>query len=92
MISTTGWRHCAGSLLDVPEVFRHPQVVSRGLRIETDGVPMVANPMRIDGVRPVSRRAPPRLDEHGDAIRAGLADGSAWLQRALAAAGTGLES
>lgn len=68
-------------ILELPDVFRHPQVVARSLRIEREGIPMVANPMRIDGERVTAERAPPRLDEHGDSIRAGINDGSAWLAR-----------
>jgi crotonobetainyl-CoA:carnitine CoA-transferase CaiB-like acyl-CoA transferase len=37
-----------------------------------DGVPVAAPPLRLDGERPAVRRAPPRLDEHGDEIRAWL--------------------
>jgi crotonobetainyl-CoA:carnitine CoA-transferase CaiB-like acyl-CoA transferase len=36
------------------------------------GVPVAAPPLRLDGERPDVRRAPPRLDEHGDEIRAWL--------------------
>src|ERR687895_2327610 len=39
---------------------------------ETHGTPLVAPPLRIDGERPPVRRPPPRLDEHGDEIRAWL--------------------
>lgn len=65
-------------ILDIAHVFEHPQVRSRGMRIERDGVPMVASPMRIDGHRPVADAPPPRLDEHGDAIRAALKAGQGW--------------
>jgi crotonobetainyl-CoA:carnitine CoA-transferase CaiB-like acyl-CoA transferase len=41
---------------------------------ETHGTPLVAPPLRIDGERPPVRRPPPRLDEHGDEIRAWLRD------------------
>jgi crotonobetainyl-CoA:carnitine CoA-transferase CaiB-like acyl-CoA transferase len=41
---------------------------------EVDGIPLAAPPLRLDGERPAVRRAPPRLDEHGDEIRA-------WLRR-----------
>jgi crotonobetainyl-CoA:carnitine CoA-transferase CaiB-like acyl-CoA transferase len=37
-----------------------------------DGVPVAAPPLRLDGERPAVRRAPPRLDQHGDEIRAWL--------------------
>lgn len=65
-------------ILDVPEVFAHPQVRARGLQFEAAGVPMVAAPMRLDGQRAVSRQPPPRLDQHGDAIRAALARSDDW--------------
>ncbi len=66
-------------ILDVPGVFAHPQVVARGMRIAADdGTPMVAQPMRVDGQRPLAGRHPPRLDEHGPALRAALARGTHW--------------
>ena len=68
-------------ILDLPEVFRHPQVVHRGMRIEHEGMPMVATPMRVDGERPVAELPPPALDEHGDRIRAALAAGAGWPAR-----------
>ena len=37
-----------------------------------DGVPLVRPPLRVDGERPAIRRAPPGLDEHGEAIRGWL--------------------
>lgn len=42
---------------------------ARGLRTEIDGVPMVASPLRFDGVPAMARRRPPGLDEHGAEIR-----------------------
>jgi crotonobetainyl-CoA:carnitine CoA-transferase CaiB-like acyl-CoA transferase len=65
-------------ILELPEVFRHPQVVARGLQIERDGVPMVAAPIRFDGQRAVAEHRPPRLDEHGEAIRRAVAAGAGW--------------
>jgi len=65
-------------ILEVPEVFEHPQVVARGMQVTRDGVPMVAAPMRFDGGRPVADRPPPHLDEHGPAIRAQLARSDEW--------------
>jgi crotonobetainyl-CoA:carnitine CoA-transferase CaiB-like acyl-CoA transferase len=41
---------------------------------EVDGVPLAQPPLRLDGERPPVRRRPPRLDEHGEEIRA-------WLSR-----------
>ena len=68
-------------ILEVPQVFEHRQVVHRGMRIECDGVPMVATPMRFDGERPVAALRPPRLDEHGPAIRAALGRQGGWPAR-----------
>jgi crotonobetainyl-CoA:carnitine CoA-transferase CaiB-like acyl-CoA transferase len=65
-------------ILELPEVFAHPQVQSRGMRIERGGMPMVAAPLRFDGARAVADVPPPRLDEHGDAIRAALARNDDW--------------
>jgi crotonobetainyl-CoA:carnitine CoA-transferase CaiB-like acyl-CoA transferase len=65
-------------ILEVPEVFQHPQVVARGMKIHNAGMPMVAAPMRLDGERAVSGAPAPRLDEHGAAIRAALGHSDAW--------------
>ena len=65
-------------ILSIPDALAHPQVVARGMRVETGGIPMLATPMRFDGQRPVAPLAPPRLDEHGDAIRRALAGQTGW--------------
>jgi crotonobetainyl-CoA:carnitine CoA-transferase CaiB-like acyl-CoA transferase len=65
-------------ILELPDVFKHPQVVARGMKIHTAGMPMVAPPMRLDGARAVSDRPAPQLDEHGPAIRDALARSDAW--------------
>jgi len=65
-------------ILELPEVFKHPQVVARGMKIDNGGMPMVAAPMRLDGERAVSDRPAPRLDEHGAAIRAAMASSDDW--------------
>ena len=65
-------------ILELPEVFRHPQVVARGMKIDNTGMPMVAAPMRLDGERAVSDRPAPRLNEHGAAIRDALTRADAW--------------
>ena len=67
-------------ILELPQVFVHPQVVHRGMRIDHEGMPMVATPMRFDGQRPCAALPPPQLDEHGDAIRQALAHGPGWPQ------------
>ena len=67
----------------LPQVFRHPQVVARGMKLELDvgadrPMPLVAHPMRFDGQRAVADQPPATLDQHGDAIRAALAKGKGW--------------
>jgi len=86
--STAQWcallepRHvpCA-PILDLPQVFAHPQVVHRGMQTQAGGIPMVATPMRFDGQRPQAELPPPALDEHGDAVRAALGRGIGWPER-----------
>jgi len=73
-------------ILDLPGVFRHPQVIARGMKIEIDSgddrpMPLVANPMRFDGERAIADQPPPGLDAQGDTIRAALAAGSGWPRR-----------
>lgn len=50
-----------GPINTVAQVFADPQVVARGMRIEADGVPGVASPIVIDGVRQVSAGGSPPL-------------------------------
>ena len=51
----------AGPINRIDEVFADAQVVARGLAIENAGIPGVASPIVIDGVRMVSDKAsPPR--------------------------------
>ena len=73
-------------ILEIPGVFEHAQVRHRGMQVPLldaagRAVPMVANPMRFDGVRALSALAPPHLDEHGEGIRQALAAGVAWPSR-----------
>jgi crotonobetainyl-CoA:carnitine CoA-transferase CaiB-like acyl-CoA transferase len=69
-------------ILQLPDVFKHPQVVARGMQVcGTGGMPMVGTPMRFDGQRPVADQAPPHLDEHGEALREALARGEGWPGR-----------
>jgi crotonobetainyl-CoA:carnitine CoA-transferase CaiB-like acyl-CoA transferase len=53
----------AGPINTVAEVFADPQVVARGMRFETEGVPAVASPIVIDGKRQVAERGSPALGE-----------------------------
>ena len=62
---------------DIAQVFADAQVIARGQKVDLPDasgppVPSVASPAVFDGVRAVSHRPPPRLDEHGEAIRAEL--------------------
>jgi crotonobetainyl-CoA:carnitine CoA-transferase CaiB-like acyl-CoA transferase len=73
-------------ILELPGVFAHPQVQHRGMQLAQPDdrghtMPMVASPMRLDGQRPVAQQVAPRLDEHGDAVRAALAEGAGWPER-----------
>jgi crotonobetainyl-CoA:carnitine CoA-transferase CaiB-like acyl-CoA transferase len=70
-------------ILELPQVFEHPQVRHRGQNLRLSDaqqrpVPSVASPMRFDGERAVSPRAPPLLDEHGEAIRRSLNAEGGW--------------
>ena len=71
---------------NLPEVFEHPQVVARGMKIGLEAgadkpMPLVANPMRFDGQRAAADAPPPGLDADGEAIRAALAAGRGWPAR-----------
>ncbi|MGC8201068.1 CaiB/BaiF CoA transferase family protein [Aliiroseovarius sp. PTFE2010] len=63
----------AGPINDFAEVFDDPQVKARGMQRELDGVPSIAAPFRFSDADMVIERTAPKLDEHGDDIRAGLA-------------------
>ena len=41
---------------------------ARGLRIDADGIPMIASPLRMTASPMAQARRPPRLSEHADAI------------------------
>jgi crotonobetainyl-CoA:carnitine CoA-transferase CaiB-like acyl-CoA transferase len=69
-------------ILDLPQVFRHPQVMQRGMQVALPDargrdVPQVANPMRFDGRRALAATSSPALDDNGADIRAG----HTWLPR-----------
>lgn len=58
----------AGPINRIDEVFADRQVTARGMRIERDGLPGVASPIVIDGVRMVSDKpSPPRPRSTGPA-------------------------
>lgn len=62
----------AGPINDFAEVFADPQVRHRGLRAELGGVPTLRPPFRFSESALALHRPSPRLDEHGEEIRAGL--------------------
>jgi crotonobetainyl-CoA:carnitine CoA-transferase CaiB-like acyl-CoA transferase len=64
----------AGQINGIDEAWELAESLGMEPTAEVDGVPLAAPPLRLDGERPAVRRAPPRLDEHGDEIRA-------WLRR-----------
>ncbi len=69
----------AGPINTVAEAFAEPQAVARGAVQEVGGLAQrrgarCASPPR----RWRADLPPPRLDEHGPAIRAALAAGAAW--------------
>jgi crotonobetainyl-CoA:carnitine CoA-transferase CaiB-like acyl-CoA transferase len=73
-------------ILDLPGVFKHPQVLARGMQTQMDTgadrpMPLVANPMRFDGQRAIADQPPPGLDAQGEELRAALARSPAWPGR-----------
>jgi crotonobetainyl-CoA:carnitine CoA-transferase CaiB-like acyl-CoA transferase len=65
-----------GPINGVDEAFALAEELGMEPTQEVDGLPLVSPPLRLDGDRPPIRRPPPRLDEHGDEIRAWLASES----------------
>jgi crotonobetainyl-CoA:carnitine CoA-transferase CaiB-like acyl-CoA transferase len=64
----------AGPINDVAEAFALAESLAMQPVVEAGGYPLPAPPLRLDGERPPIRRPPPRLDEHGDELRAWLAE------------------
>jgi crotonobetainyl-CoA:carnitine CoA-transferase CaiB-like acyl-CoA transferase len=64
----------AGLINGVDEAWALAEELGMEAVAEVDGVPLAQPPLRLDGDRPPVRRRPPRLDEHGEEIRA-------WLSR-----------
>ena len=62
----------AGPINGVDEAFALAEELGLEPVTEVDSMPVIRPPLRIGGERPGVRRRPPRLDEHGDAIRAWL--------------------
>jgi crotonobetainyl-CoA:carnitine CoA-transferase CaiB-like acyl-CoA transferase len=68
----------AGPINTVAEAFADPQAAHRGLAQTIGGSTAPRAPMRFSAAELAADRPPPRLDEHGDAIRAALAAGADW--------------
>jgi crotonobetainyl-CoA:carnitine CoA-transferase CaiB-like acyl-CoA transferase len=62
----------AGPINDVAEAFALAESLGMEPVAEAGGYPLPTPPLRLDGERPAIRRPPPRLDEHGDELRAWL--------------------
>src|SRR6478735_5287159 len=63
----------AGPINEIDEAFALADELGMEPSDVVDGVPLIRPPLRIDGERPPIRHRPPRLDEHGDDLRACLA-------------------
>ena len=64
----------AGRINGIDEAWQLAEALGMEPVARPDGVPVAAPPLRLDGERPEVRRRPPRLDEHGEEIRAWLRD------------------
>jgi crotonobetainyl-CoA:carnitine CoA-transferase CaiB-like acyl-CoA transferase len=64
----------AGPINDVAEAFGLAESLGMEPVAEVAGYPLPTPPLRLDGERPPIRCPPPRLDEHGDELRAWLAE------------------
>jgi crotonobetainyl-CoA:carnitine CoA-transferase CaiB-like acyl-CoA transferase len=64
----------AGPINDISEVFADPQIVARGMKHETDGVPTVRSPFSFSGADLALTRPSPKLGEHDGEVRATLPD------------------
>ncbi len=62
----------AGPINDMSEVFADPQVKHRDLQASIEGTPTVRSPIRYSNAEMPLERPSPKLDQHGDEIRAGL--------------------
>jgi formyl-CoA transferase len=66
-----------GPINAIDQVFREPQVLARGMRVEVDHplagkVPLVASPMRLSATPIATPAAPPLVGQHTEAVLAGL--------------------
>jgi crotonobetainyl-CoA:carnitine CoA-transferase CaiB-like acyl-CoA transferase len=64
----------AGPINDFAEVFADPHVQARGVRGELGGVPTVRPPFRFSEAGLAMERPSPKLDEHGEEIRAEISE------------------
>jgi crotonobetainyl-CoA:carnitine CoA-transferase CaiB-like acyl-CoA transferase len=64
----------AGLINGVDEAWALAEELGMEPAEDVDGVPLARPPLRLDGERPPIVRRPPRLDEHGDELRAWLAE------------------
>jgi crotonobetainyl-CoA:carnitine CoA-transferase CaiB-like acyl-CoA transferase len=62
----------AGKINRVDEAWALAESLGMEPVASPEGVPVAAPPLRLDGERPEVRRAPPRLDQHGEEVRAWL--------------------
>ena len=63
----------AGPINGVSQAIADPQAQHRGMKLSMDGgalgpVPMIGNPIRLDGERTDATRPPPALGEHGSEV------------------------
>ena len=68
----------AGPINTVAEAFAEPQALARGAVQQTGGSRSPRSPMRFSDAELSRDLPPPRLDEHGAAIRAALVSGADW--------------
>jgi crotonobetainyl-CoA:carnitine CoA-transferase CaiB-like acyl-CoA transferase len=61
-----------GPINDLAQVFADPQVVHRGLRMETGTVPLVRSPIRLSETPERTGVGPPSLGQHTDEVLVGL--------------------
>jgi crotonobetainyl-CoA:carnitine CoA-transferase CaiB-like acyl-CoA transferase len=71
----------AGPINTVAEAFAEPQARAREMVQDVGGSRAPRLPVRFSDAETARDLPPPRRDEHGDAIRAALADGGGWPRR-----------
>lgn len=76
----------AGPVQGVRDAAFGALATARGLRIEDDGIPMIASPLRMSASPTAPPRRPPHLGEHADAICAAHGFDAATLRAAGAIA------